>query len=919
MKHTIRIPLLATLASLVLPAFADVSTNLWVGGDQSASTAQNPFIEASNWSQGEQISSNYGSADVVLAVATTGDVAPWSSSSSGHYINSPIVIGGPNDPAVTVTFSSTRGAPASGERNDDPAAILLNRPFTILGANTTVRVNRGLALGFNYNLTSDTDCISIDPDSTLVGEGVLRFGGTLSGVPARDYDSLELSFGNSNASKTYALLGNASTDGRVIVTQSGSGGVNGLASLDLAGHTLQAGALLLGLLDNRPEEGDQSGFGRVLLNGGTLDIAGDIVCRSNPDGLTTAGAALTQDSSISGGSAGGTVRLAGSMSGFATKTPSAWTVENVALVLCGDGTSVQDIEVMSNDFGDTETAAIGNYCWNSITVAAGASVRLVDFYDNHRGSSGSEAVYVGNLVVEPGATLNLNGLHVYCYGTATLDGTVTGGTPIPLDHASAMVHRAFPLDTPNTSVGLGYWIGDMAAGDFDGDGSVELLAITVDEKTDDDDCHLFALRLRNGVLSNVANFPVSDFSLDVGGTKYTFWYDFCIADIGGGNGPALFYAGDGWARPSAIGANASARYLSENGNVRYGKAATLHIDLDGDGVLETITASRSTTGNVRVYELRNGTPALRWTGTIPSGNGIVAQLGAADLDGDKSPEIFGIANTGHISAFHADGTTFIADIDLGFTPGEAFGDLAAADVNGDGAPEFIFATSGMPLYVWKQNGTLLFNKNIGWNPNGFALADFDGDSVYEIVYGDRVLKGDGSVYATLPMPSGGLLHTTVKPVLADFTGDQIPEIVYMASGISNQRGGGTILSVYNVATSTTLAGFPVALALNDSIYDPSRNQTYTWWSGNFHHWTGSHPVVADLDGDGRWDIAVGSGLNNIAAAESPLLNIISTPYAVKPVPGRTMADIGWTSGRHDPAASAAFPLKKDLSTVILLR
>ena len=200
-------------------------------------------------------------------------------------------------------------------------------------------------------------------------------------------------------------------------------------------------------------------------------------------------------------------------------------------------------------------------------------------------SEAGEVVYVGDLVVESGATLDLHGIALYYTGAATLDGTVTGGTPIHLVKASAIHHYAFPLGTPNTADGLGYWIGDIAAGDFNGDGHTEILTTTVDERSSDEDCHFYALRFANGTLSNVANFPILDYHLDVNRNKYSFWFNFCVGNIGDGNGPALFYDGDGYMRPSAIGADATARYLTENANVHYGKTATLHIDLDNDGVL----------------------------------------------------------------------------------------------------------------------------------------------------------------------------------------------------------------------------------------------------------------------------------------------------------------------------------------------
>ncbi|HPF37999.1 MAG TPA: thrombospondin type 3 repeat-containing protein [Phycisphaerae bacterium] len=89
----------------------------------------------------------------------------------------------------------------------------------------------------------------------------------------------------------------------------------------------------------------------------------------------------------------------------------------------------QSLEVMSKDIGP-DAAGLDRTMANHYPIGAirigptATTVSIVDHHDNaNDGQSSCEALYVGTLIVEPGATLNTNGCPVY-YRTLTLDGDV---------------------------------------------------------------------------------------------------------------------------------------------------------------------------------------------------------------------------------------------------------------------------------------------------------------------------------------------------------------------------------------------------------------------------------------------------------------------------------------------------------------
>jgi len=88
-------------------------------------------------------------------------------------------------------------------------------------------------------------------------------------------------------------------------------------------------------------------------------------------------------------------------------------------------------EVSGADLGKVAAGFSGNFVLEKLTVGGSkpAAVKLVDRYDNgNRGTSNHEALYVHNVSVAAGSTLDLSSLKVYADGTVDIQGTVTGGT-----------------------------------------------------------------------------------------------------------------------------------------------------------------------------------------------------------------------------------------------------------------------------------------------------------------------------------------------------------------------------------------------------------------------------------------------------------------------------------------------------------
>ena len=124
----------------------------------------------------------------------------------------------------------------------------------------------------------------------------------------------------------------------------------------------------------------------------------------------------------------GNITVQGNLLGDTTNA-SGWAPQGRVTFASGSASSPQLLEAMSNDLGATLSGFQNNFDYASIDLTYYAYVQLVDQSANVPGETLPNAVYTAALTVPAGATLDLNGLHLYTLASnvqgMVLNGTVT--------------------------------------------------------------------------------------------------------------------------------------------------------------------------------------------------------------------------------------------------------------------------------------------------------------------------------------------------------------------------------------------------------------------------------------------------------------------------------------------------------------
>ncbi|MBN1297268.1 S8 family serine peptidase, partial [bacterium] len=301
-------------------------------------------------------------------------------------------------------------------------------------------------------------------------------------------------------------------------------------------------------------------------------------------------------------------------------------------------------------------------------------------------------------------------------------------------------------------------------------------------------------------------------------------------------------------------------------------------DLNGDDLLEIITASNDGTINVICHDGSNypGWPINLMGIQYIDSMLILAAPAVADLNLDGIPEIIvaeqfsdaewmnpndpslgqNLRHQGRVHVFNRDGSVFPGNwpfvtqvefrpaggevIQAGFKAGPAI-----ADVAGDAHPEIIVGNYGNHVFVLDTAGTMLsgWPRNVGMDIFATAAAfDWDQDGKCEIVIATKddvepldsgtihMFQGDGTECPGFPVAWDNQVYSA--PVLADFNGDLIPEIIFGWGDYANTIGTKGLM-VMNMR-SEPLTGWPVSIP--DTIY--------------------GSPGIGDLDGNGDLEVVV---------------------------------------------------------------
>ena len=218
-------------------------------------------------------------------------------------------------------------------------------------------------------------------------------------------------------------------------------GSSGLYSL--AGGSLQTGQLQIGV----------AGAGRLDIAGGGTSIAAAGKVTLGPGGSWTASSPFTFRAS------GGGLELQ------PTDRAAMAALGQMSLVVDSGPAWQFTLEAAGDDLGATASAFLGNTVLKSLTIGGTSpgSVSLVNAFDNNLSSDQADALYVENLLIQPGSRLATNSLKVYF---------LAGGVPMELRKGDCDVDGF--VDDDDLSLLLANWNTDAgwAGGDFSNNGQV---------------------------------------------------------------------------------------------------------------------------------------------------------------------------------------------------------------------------------------------------------------------------------------------------------------------------------------------------------------------------------------------------------------------------------------------------------------
>jgi MYXO-CTERM domain-containing protein len=315
-------------------------------------------------------------------------------------------------------------------------------------------------------------------------------------------------------------------------------------------------------------------------------------------------------------------------------------------------------------------------------------------------------------------------------------------------------------------------------------------------------------------------------------------------------------------------------------------------DLDGDGPDGRSVVIGDFDGHVYVYD-ESGAVRSGWPQTLDRDNaaetsedwtlddGFVSSPILADIDNDGDLEIVLAAMDAHVYAWHHDGSA-VAGWPVLLSAGDKRARIvetpAMGDVDGDGTVELVVGTNEDydgtgRFYLVRGDGSIApgFPKSIptlgvlpfvGTGlPNSPAMANTDESQGVETVFAGivalpRIVRGDGTAAGTVDNVAYGE-HTTSDDIpslsglssaaFGDVNNDGVPDVVSGGAGFGFAEafaGSGERVDfdhhvgAWDGTTNKYLPGFP------QRVDDTQFFQ---------------NPIVADVDGDGKPEVIVGSG------------------------------------------------------------
>ena len=279
-------------------------------------------------------------------------------------------------------------------------------------------------------------------------------------------------------------------------------------------------------------------------------------------------------------------------------------------------------------------------------------------------------------------------------------------------------------------------------------------------------------------------------------------------------------------------------------------------DFNGDGNLDLMVFGVDPISQILTYTVLFGNGDGSFQRTLPyvqiTGGSGYSSVTVADFNNDKIPDVvigaLGYESLGVLIG-KGDGT-FAAP--AYFFDGDA-NTLSVADFNGDGNLDVaagVYITPNTAILLGNGDGTFqaaVFPSNL----TGFAAnftVDLRNDGIADLIGGSGLAlgNGDGTFASPSPLPAPDMLYFETSGIASgDFNGDGIPDLFVIQENGPESTQTGILLGNGDGTFNPTI--FPVPQALPSSL------------GTNV-----SDPIIADMNGDGRPDVAFyADGVNGI--------------------------------------------------------
>jgi hypothetical protein len=454
----------------------------------------------------------------------------------------------------------------------------------------------------------------------------------------------------------------------------------------------------------------------------------------------------------------------------------------------------------------------------------------------------------------------------------------------------------------------------LAAGDVDGNGTVDLVSITSDDSSSTtvtillgDGKGSFQAPVTQQTFSGI--YPQNAYLVDLDGDGKL---DLVLAvESPSGVGGSLLWlknTGGAFAAPTTLASISNGNYCIA--------------DFNGDGQPDILYASTPQAMHILINQ-GNGSFSDQVAGGL---NGVVGFPTALDFNLDGIPDVVIVVQEPDgaiLYSFEGLGNGSFKQVASLTAPGG--GQLVAGDFDNDGFPDLAGPQGLEPseiMYFWGDGqGNFTMQPVVGPEGQYVAVGDFNGDGIPDMVVPDRfnfvslALGHTGrnfpSLFAVNPpamteLSTGDITGDGLQDIFVGGFDDPVDGILISGTVYANQGN-----SSFKNAASTDPSTFEIADLTGKGVVDLlGGNTNLEIWPNNGAYSFSSSPItftqptsavtVADMDGDGYPDIVSGTGqifYGNGAYQFTPVtVPFLTSGYIIGNFAGNGLLDIATSSG-----------------------